>query len=191
MITEMFDGLMVDTPPRDLDALADLAERACSRHQNWLAIEVGSWVGRTAKHILRGASRHCLPGTLLCVDTFAGSPSDATGVIAANHPPGRVFELFCRNLKESLYREIFPLIGTSKQIGSNWPRDRKADLVFIDANHDYESVLEDIEIWYPKVKRGGILVGHDYGVFEGVTRAVDELLGPVIRAGACLWVKGC
>lgn len=36
------------------------------------------------------------------------------------------------------------------------------DLVYIDANHGYSEVVEDIAIWMPKVKKGGILSGHDY-----------------------------
>ena len=54
------------------------------------------------------------------------------------------------------------------------------DFVYIDARHDYESVLEDLHLWYDKVRPGGIIAGHDYadGVFEqgvfGVKRAVDE-----------------
>ena len=54
------------------------------------------------------------------------------------------------------------------------------DFVYIDARHDYESVLEDLHLWYDRVRPGGIIAGHDYadGVFEqgvfGVKRAVDE-----------------
>jgi len=36
------------------------------------------------------------------------------------------------------------------------------DFVYIDANHEYKRVKEDIEAWYPKVKIGGIFSGHDY-----------------------------
>ena len=36
------------------------------------------------------------------------------------------------------------------------------DFVFLDAAHDYENVKEDILSWYPKVKVGGWLTGHDY-----------------------------
>lgn len=54
------------------------------------------------------------------------------------------------------------------------------DLVFIDGNHDYESVKEDIQLQIPKLKSGGLLAGHDYHLEEdcspGVKRAVDELL---------------
>jgi hypothetical protein len=40
--------------------------------------------------------------------------------------------------------------------------DESLDFVFIDANHAYDFVVEDIELWYPKVKSGGYLCGHDY-----------------------------
>ena len=60
--------------------------------------------------------------------------------------------------------------------------DNSLDLVFIDADHHYDSVKEDIEIWYPKVKKGGIISGHDYYMNDGINlkynigvkRAVNE-----------------
>lgn len=36
------------------------------------------------------------------------------------------------------------------------------DFVYIDADHTYEAVKSDLECWYPKLKKGGILSGHDY-----------------------------
>ena len=60
--------------------------------------------------------------------------------------------------------------------------DAQLDFVYIDAQHHYEAVKEDISLWYHKVKAGGILGGHDYldgnlenGVF-GVKSAVDEFV---------------
>lgn len=40
--------------------------------------------------------------------------------------------------------------------------DDTLDLVYIDADHDYYSALRDIELWYPKVRLGGYIGGHDY-----------------------------
>ncbi len=55
------------------------------------------------------------------------------------------------------------------------------DFAYIDADHVYESVKEDLELWYDKVKVGGIFAGHDYvdrdckyGLF-GVKKAVNEM----------------
>lgn len=53
--------------------------------------------------------------------------------------------------------------------------DNLLDFVFIDAQHDYESVKQDISTWKHKVKKGGILCGHDYDDrFDSVRKAVDE-----------------
>ena len=58
--------------------------------------------------------------------------------------------------------------------------DESLDFVFIDASHEYEDVKADIMAWMPKVKRGGVLAGHDYYVnydyFPGVKRAAKECL---------------
>jgi len=49
------------------------------------------------------------------------------------------------------------------------------DFCFIDGNHSYEFVKEDIQLYLPKVKKGGLLGGHDYGhVKGGVEQAVLE-----------------
>lgn len=54
--------------------------------------------------------------------------------------------------------------------------DSSFDLVYLDADHAYESVSKDIAAWYPKVARvTGVLAGHDYSPsFPGVVRAVTE-----------------
>jgi hypothetical protein len=73
-----------------------------------------------------------------------------------------------------------------------------ADVVFIDANHEYEFVRDDIIHWSPGVKPGGWLCGHDYLAptaenpgYPGVIRAVDEKLGkPNMGPGdwtSCWW----
>lgn len=49
------------------------------------------------------------------------------------------------------------------------------DLVYIDANHDYAPVLNDMRQWFPKVRQGGILSGDDY-CREEVVRAVADFM---------------
>jgi hypothetical protein len=51
------------------------------------------------------------------------------------------------------------------------------DWVFIDANHEYEYVKENLKLWIPKVKSGGLISGHDYGnKWKGVKKAVNEVV---------------
>jgi predicted O-methyltransferase YrrM len=48
------------------------------------------------------------------------------------------------------------------------------DFVFIDGDHSFEQVLRDLRNYAEKVKKGGIVAGHDYIHQEGVTRAVGK-----------------
>jgi hypothetical protein len=61
--------------------------------------------------------------------------------------------------------------------------DEALDFVYIDADHDYEHCKQDLEAWFPKVRHGGLVAGHDYlnwtkeegaGCEFGVKAAVDE-----------------
>lgn len=61
-------------------------------------------------------------------------------------------------------------------------RNNYLDFVYIDAQHSYSGAKKDIEMWYPKVKSGGVFAGHDYvagrfheGNFD-VKGAVDEFV---------------
>jgi len=40
--------------------------------------------------------------------------------------------------------------------------DESLDFLYVDARHDYKSVLEDLEMYWPKVRNGGLISGHDY-----------------------------
>ena len=50
------------------------------------------------------------------------------------------------------------------------------DFVYVDGNHAYDFVKEDIKLYYPKLKIGGVLGGHDYQDAP-VKRAADEMFG--------------
>ena len=54
--------------------------------------------------------------------------------------------------------------------------DECLDFVFIDANHDFDYVMEDIITWSRKVRKGGIISGHDYYQFHnsGIIEAVNS-----------------
>jgi predicted O-methyltransferase YrrM len=59
------------------------------------------------------------------------------------------------------------------------------DFIYIDAAHDYANVTADIEAWWPKVKKGGILSGHDYE-----TKLDDGFWGPIeVKQAVDDWAK--
>ena len=87
---------------------------------------------------------------------------------------------------------------TSKEAAKKF-ESKSLDLVFIDANHTYEAVKEDIKLWLPKVRHGGVICGHDYHrtgniPHNGVKRAVDEVFKDVnlssdecFQSDRCVW----
>ena len=52
------------------------------------------------------------------------------------------------------------------------------DLLFVDGDHEYESVKRDLELFGENIKQGGFLTAHDYGNdgLPGVKKAIDEYI---------------
>lgn len=62
--------------------------------------------------------------------------------------------------------------------------DNSIDFAFIDANHTYEFVSRDIAAILPKMKKGGILAGHDFNLCHpGVMQAVNEAFVEAVADG--------
>lgn len=51
--------------------------------------------------------------------------------------------------------------------------DETLDCIFVDGDHSYEAVLQDLRFWWKKVKQGGQMLGNDYWM-DDVARAVHE-----------------
>ena len=73
------------------------------------------------------------------------------------------------------------MIRKESDFASTLFADESLDFVYIDADHREEFVRKDIELWFPKLKKGGVISGHDYGRgieedfdFRGLTKVVDE-----------------
>jgi len=89
---------------------------------------------------------------------------------AAEHFPGRV-----------------KIIRTSTAEAAKIVPDGSLDFVFIDADHTYEGCIEDIRAWTPKVRKGGLICGHDLN-WPTVYRAVRET-GPASLASDNVWLR--
>lgn len=80
------------------------------------------------------------------------------------------FERALKNLSEFKERVVF-IRKFSENAVDDIPDD--LDFIYIDGNHSYDYVKKDIELYYPKVRPGGVIGGHDFaGGFIGVIRAV-------------------
>lgn len=89
------------------------------------------------------------------------------------------YEAFCANMLDSGLQPI--IHRKSSVLAAREFHDKSLDLVFIDADHSYSAVRDDIAAWWPKLKIGGIMIGHDYACPRdqdyGVIQAVNERFG--------------
>lgn len=81
------------------------------------------------------------------------------------------FEAFLRNTEGY---PIIPLRGSSLALANLFP-DGYFDFCFIDTDHTRETTSQEIKTWLPKLRRGGVLCGHDIN-FPGVIDAVKAEL---------------
>lgn len=71
--------------------------------------------------------------------------------------------------------------------------DDTLDFVYIDGDHSYQGIRDDLAAWFPKVRVGGIIAGHDYGqpAFPGVRAVADAFFQrfglEVHHEGAGVW----
>lgn len=81
------------------------------------------------------------------------------------------------------YPERTRLLHMTTNEAADLVPDAYLDFVFIDADHSYAAVVEDIARWAPKVKRGGWVGGHDYHArkWPGVVKAVDRAYGSRVQ----------
>jgi hypothetical protein len=143
-------------------------------------VEVGVWKGRSAAFLAVEIINSGKNITLDLVDTWEGSEE---------HLPLQydLFEVFKKNISPvEPYVNIKRMDSLSAALAY---ANRSLDFVFIDAAHDYESVKADILAWMPKIKSGGYLAGHDYPTWEGVTKAVNEIIGAEnIQSAESCWL---
>ena len=139
----------------DLEGTRALWELAYSVSQKGaIFVEIGSWVGNSSSILGEVAKRDGCH--VYCIDHWRGSPRTWQREIA-----GGCFETFRHNMEVlELGRVIHPLVMESATAATIFA-DGIADMVFIDADHRYKSVKQDLKLWWPKVKEGGVLCGHD------------------------------
>jgi predicted O-methyltransferase YrrM len=86
-----------------------------------------------------------------------------------------VLDMFNDRVKD--YKNISLVQKTSDDAVLDF-NDESFDFIYIDGIHQYENVKQDIINYLPKVKKGGVIGGHDYGPhWPGVKVAVDEMFG--------------
>lgn len=152
-------------------------------------VEVGCYLGRSAAFMLVEIANSGKPIIFHAVDHFLGSPDEQNHLDEAKANGGSLRPAFEKNLGEIRWHPGFTIHqGESTEVAVDFFIE-SADFVFIDACHAEEAVYADIAAWWPVVKPGGVLAGHDYG-YESVSRAVRRFFGertPERKNGETCW----
>lgn len=145
-------------------------------------VEVGVWKGQSACFMAVEIINSKKNIKFDCVDTwdFVETSNEIKKEQFQN-----LFEIFQSNIEP--VKENINIVRSISWEAAEIYKDLSLDFVFIDAGHDYESVKKDIISWFPKVKEGGIIAGHDYHYDCGVYPAVNEFFGKdnISQMGAC------
>ena len=141
-------------------------------------VEIGTHTGQFADHILNSSDDNSV---LYCVDPYASyenyndainlTTGDATFTTAhaqltCKYGESRV--TFVRKMSEDAVGDI----------------PDEIDFLYIDGNHSYSYVYRDLELYYPKVKSGGCIVGDDA---VDVDESARDANGDVL----IVWSEGC
>lgn len=164
-----------------------------TQHKCKVIAEVGVYLGRLMRAVLRSKAKSFIH-EYWAIDPYKRYTS---GDPKRNKQTQEEWDAIYLSLIP--YILAFPqlcLIRAESLDVATWIRKPSFDLVFIDADHSYESVRADILAWAPLVKNDGLLAGHDYNqrTTPGVKQAVDELIGRdnitvIDPNGGKVWVK--
>lgn len=149
-------------------------------HDGATFVEIGCFLGRSTAFL---GSRIALARkkiTVYGVDPWLGWE---------NNRPSSTFADFLGNMIQAgLIDIIVPLRMMSVQAGRLFD-DQSVDFCFIDGDHTYEAMSEDLRTWFPKIRNGGIIGGHDYinDLHPGVKHAVDEFFKDQVTVSGMSW----
>lgn len=135
--------------------------------------ELGCWKGKSLCSVAELIKKKNIK--VVAVDTFKGSVNEEEHQLIVQ-----------REDIKSIFTDNMRLVGLNPQIcemttheASQLFEDNYFDLVFVDADHSYEACRKDLQDWWPKVKRGGVLSGHDCQ-WKNVADALTDEFGHLV-----------
>jgi len=164
-------GIYTDMTSRERLQLFQLSRSA----PDYPFVEIGSYLGASSAFIAEGIKRREKPTTLFCVDTWLND--------AMSEGPRDTYADFVRNMSPYGDR-VTPLRGRSTEVAQTFAQP--IGLLFLDGDHSYEAMNDDVTAWLTKVAPGGVVICHDVGWAEGVQRVVRESIESVTMDSARL-----
>jgi len=150
----------------------DIYKSTVNEFDNAHFVEVGAWLGKSACYMATEIKNSDKNIQFDVIDNWKGN-TEHQEMTKGNRDIQEEFLINMRNAGVSGYVNDITLDSIN---ASTLYVDDTLDFVFIDGNH--EDLMNDIKVWYPKVKDGGIIGGHDYSNgWPQVVKDVNEYFG--------------
>jgi predicted O-methyltransferase YrrM len=151
-------------------------------------VEVGVYTGASVTFLAKELLKIGKPFELYAVDLWELAADTAYKDLQMDL---EVWETFQKRLEATDTKKHITVLKTDSISAAKTFEDGSLDFVFIDADHTYEAAKADIVTWLPKVRKGGVIAGHD--ILEktcGVEQAVTEVFGTrFLITNNCWWVQ--
>lgn len=125
-------------------------------------VEIGSFAGESTAIFADNVKY------IFAIDPWENGPEDLK-----DYDMNEIKKEFFERMKD---KKNCSAVITTSELASEQFKDESLDAIYIDGSHKYEDVKKDLILWIPKVKKGGIISGHDYIMHE-VNKAVNEVVG--------------
>jgi hypothetical protein len=162
----------------DLESISSREELIKILRPTGIGIEIGVREGEYSSFILN----NCPDLKLYLLDCW-----DQQDPLIYNDLINHNNSVHAENLKKTIinilphFKKVRIIKGYTNEFVDLFPNNF-FDFIYIDANHSYEAVKNDLIKWFPKLKNNGLFSGHDYldgkdGIYQtefGVKSAVDQ-----------------
>ena len=149
-----------------------------------LVIEVGVWKGLSVICLARAVRKEANGGVVLAIDTWLGSEEhwvnqDWHRSLKIRDGRPEMYKTFLANIfKAGVANSVLPIpmdsVNALRVLANH---NISADVIHIDAGHDYSSVKLDLETAWPLLRGGGVLICDDYcDEWDEVKLAVDDFI---------------
>lgn len=148
-----------------------------------IIIDLGAWKGLSTSFLAQSAIEIGIDVTVIAIDTWLGSPEHwnhgrkdniFSNLKTKNGYPSLYYTFLSNMVLLGLTNNVIPLPQTSDNAYIILKNHKiRADLIHIDAAHEYDPVMKDAENFWEILRPGGILIGDDYA-WPGVAKAAHE-----------------
>jgi predicted O-methyltransferase YrrM len=177
------------------DFQAIYAQAVAEARDGDVLVEIGAWEGRSTAYLARAIELAGRGLSCVVVDTWAGAPGSGLAALAEScGGSDAMHALFLANLRAAGLAGRVIVCHQESVAAAEQFRPGQVGFVFFDGDHSEAGLAADLAAWYPRVRPGGVLAGHNLEPnYPGVRAAVTSFFAQQgvawIERGISWWAR--